>query len=257
MTSPSIQGIRTIVINKQGDTMDSFTIGCGPELICRRNGQFVPAHHFFKAHSSMGLDGCESTAEIRPGYSESPIDLTSKIYQILDYGHDKAPELELYSGHYVDDYAIGGHTHISSEPTGDIINALDTVLGSFSNCIDDKQQRAKRERTGYGRRGAYRRKSYGFEYRTPGSFLLSPSITLVHFTLAKLAVIGVVEDNINFIELKQRQQSCTFLKQLKHYIHTIPGDCREGLKELDNLLEKPIDWNQDILPNWGLGRVAA
>lgn len=47
----------------------SFTISCDPELICHRNGQFVPAHNFFKSNSSSGLDGCGSTAEISPGYS--------------------------------------------------------------------------------------------------------------------------------------------------------------------------------------------
>ena len=165
----------------------SFTLGADPELICHRNGQFVPAHNFFKSNSSFGLDGCESTAEIRPGFSESPVDLTSKIYQILDYGHDKAPDLEFISGHYVNDYSIGGHTHFSIDPLPEVIDGLDIVLGSLSNCIDDKMQRQKRERSGYGKKGAYRRKSYGFEYRTPGSFLLSPSVTLVHFTLAKLS----------------------------------------------------------------------
>lgn len=40
-------------------------------------------------------------------FSESPVDLTAKIYQILDYGHDKAPDLEFISGHYVNDYSIG------------------------------------------------------------------------------------------------------------------------------------------------------
>ena len=99
-------------------------------------------------------------------------------------------------------------------------------------------------------------KAGDFEYRTPGSFLLSPSVTLVHLTLAKLAVIGVLEDNLNFNELKNRQHSCTFLKNLKHYLHTIPDDCREGLKELDILLGKKLDWSQDILPNWGLRRAA-
>lgn len=69
----------------------SFNIGCDPELICRRNGQFVAAHNYFKSNSSFGLDGCESTAEIRPGFSESPVDLTSKIYQILDYGAKQVP----------------------------------------------------------------------------------------------------------------------------------------------------------------------
>ena len=229
-----------------------FTLGCDPELICRRNGQFISADRYFKQNSSFGLDGCESTAEVRPGYSESPIDLTSKIYQILNYGHSKADDLEFYSGHFVDDYAIGGHIHFSIEPDANIIKALDIVLGSLSNCIDDKEQKQKRERTGYGKLSAYRRKSYGFEYRTPGSFLLSPSTTLVTLTLAKLAVLGTTEDNLNFVELKNRQQSCTFLKNLKHYLHTIPEDCREGLKELDLLISKKWDWNQDILPAWGL-----
>ena len=116
-------------------------------------------------------------------------------------------------------------------------------------------QRQKRERSGYGKKGAYR-KSYGFEYRTPGSFLLSPSVTLVHFTLAKLTVVGVLEDKVDFNELKNRQHTCTFLKSLKHSLHTIPDDCREGLKELDTLLGKRLNWNQDILPNWGLRRAA-
>ena len=236
--------------------MSSFTIGCDPELILRKRGQFTPAHNYFKSSSSFGLDGCESTAEIRPGYSESPVDLTSKIYQILEYGHEKVPDLEFYSGAYVDDYAIGGHTHFSLDPEPKIIDALDIVLGSLSNCIDDKQQKLKRERTGYGKKSAYRRKNWGFEYRTPGSFLLSPSVTLVHLTLAKLAVIGVIEDNLNFNELKNRQRSCTFLKNLKHYLHTIPDDTKEGLKELDILLGKKLNWNQDILPNWGLRRAA-
>lgn len=234
----------------------SFTIGCDPELICHRNGQFVPAHNYFKQNSSFGLDGCESTAEIRPGYSESPIDLTAKIYQILNYGHNKEPELEFYSGHFVDSFAIGGHTHFSVESTSEIIDALDIVLGSLSNCIDDKIQRQKRERSGYGKKSSYRRKSYGFEYRTPGSFLLSASVTLVHLTLSKLAVIGVLEDHINFSKLKNGHHNCTFLKELKHNLHTIPDDCLEGLKELDTLLGKKLNWNQDILPGWGLRRAA-
>ncbi len=234
----------------------SFTIGCDPELICKLNGRFVSAENYFASNSSMGLDGCACTAEIRPGYSESPVDLTHKIYQILDYGHDKAPELEFYAGHYVE-YPIGGHIHISVEPGEEIISALDVVLGSLSNCIDNKEQRLKREHSGYGKKGAYRKKSYGFEYRTPGSFLLSPSVTLVTLTLAKLTVLGVIEDQLDFVQLKNRQHSLTFLKQLKQNLHTIPDDSKEGLKELDLLLSKKLNWNEDILPNWGLNRRAA
>ncbi|MDT3694983.1 MAG: hypothetical protein ROY99_01240 [Ignavibacterium sp.] len=80
----------------------SFTIGCDPELICHRNGQFIHAHNFFKSNSSFGSDSAENVAELRPGFSDSPVDLTSKIYQILEYCLDKAPNLEFYSGHFVE-----------------------------------------------------------------------------------------------------------------------------------------------------------
>jgi hypothetical protein len=234
----------------------SFTLGCDPELICRRNGSFVSASNYFKQNSSFGLDGSDDTAELRPGFSESPLDLTSKIYQILEYGHTKAPDLEFFSGHYVENLPIGGHIHLSTSPTDEVIKALDVVLGSLSNCVDDKGQRAKRQRTGYGVMSSYRKKAYGFEYRTPGSFVLCPSISLIYLTLAKLTVLGVLEDNLNFEELKNRQHSCNFLKNLKHYLHTIPDDCKEGLKQLDHIIGRTINWNQDILPNWGLRRAA-
>jgi hypothetical protein len=89
--------------------MCSFTLGADQELVVRQNGRFQNAHNFFKCNSSFGLDGCDSIAELRPGYSESPIDLCSKIYQIIEYGHQKQPELEFISGHFVDSHALGGH----------------------------------------------------------------------------------------------------------------------------------------------------
>ena len=89
------------------------------------------------------MDGCESIAEDRPGYSESPIDITAKIKIILEYGHDKAPDLEFMAGHYRDDFALGGHIHFSVQREPDIVEALDTILYSLSNLIDDKEQQRK------------------------------------------------------------------------------------------------------------------
>ncbi|MBX3009772.1 MAG: hypothetical protein KF816_17235 [Melioribacteraceae bacterium] len=238
--------------------MCTFTLGCDPELVCRLNGRFVNAHNYFKSNSSFGLDGCESVAELRPGFSESPIDLTAKIYQIIEYGHSKQPDLEFISGHFSDQYAIGGHIHFSIQPKPEIINALDTVLYSLSNCIDDRDQRTKREKCGYGKRKSFRNQPHGFEYRTPGSWLLSPSTTLVTLTMAKLAILGATELNLDFSEIKGRQHSQTFLKNFKNNFIEIPEDCLEGLKELDLLLAKQLNWNSNILPNWGfISREAA
>lgn len=235
----------------------NITLGCDPELVCRLNGNFQYASDYFCSRSSFGLDGNENIAELRPGYSESPIDLTAKIKTILNYGNEKFPELEFISGHYADDEPIGGHIHISVEPTDEVINSLDTVLHSLSECIDDKYQKTLRTNTGYGKRKAHSKKYYGFEYRTPGSWLLSPSIALVTLTLAKLTTIGVLEDNINFEALKKYKTHRAFLKHFENYLLTIPSDCKEGLSELNLLLNmENIVWDKNILPNWGLGVAA-
>ena len=64
-----------------------FKLGCDPELVCHLDGSFEPAHNHFKFNSSFGLDGNHDIAEIRPGISESPIDLTAKIKVILEHGN--------------------------------------------------------------------------------------------------------------------------------------------------------------------------
>lgn len=229
-----------------------LTLGCDPELVCKINGKFQPASDFFKMNSSMGLDGCNYVAEIRPGYSESPVDLTAKIRYILEYGHQKESDLEFYCGHYVEGYPIGGHIHCSTLPTQQIINALTTNLEALSNCIDDLEQKRKRSHTGYGKAGSCKFKPYGFEYRTPGSWLLSPSTALATLTLAKLSIIGLKEDDLDFAKLKFRKTSCNYLKNLRNHLKTIPEDCQEGLNQMESLIKNKWDWNKDILPAWGL-----
>ena len=233
---------------------EQLTIGCDPELVCRKNGRFTSASNYFKFNSSMGLDGNDEIAEIRPGFSTSPIDLTAKIRTVLEYGHEQNPELEFYAGHYVDSYAIGGHIHLGVRANDDIIDGLDIVLSSLSDIIDDEEQVTQRRESGYGKKKAYRDKFYGLEYRTPGSFLLSPTISLITFTLAKLTVVAVTEDGINFDELKKEDHPFLFLSKFRSYLKTIPEDCEAGLDALDELLakEEEINWDEDILPNWGI-----
>ena len=202
----------------------------------------------------MGLDGNDEIAELRPGFSTSPIDLTAKIRTVLEYGHEQNPDLEFYAGHYVDSYPIGGHIHLGVEANNDIIDGLDIVLSSLSNVIDDEEQVVQRRETGYGKKKSYRNKSYGLEYRTPGSFLLSPTIALITFTLAKLTVVAVTEDELVFDSLKGDDGSHTFLSKLRSHLETIPEDCEAGLDALEELLskEEQINWDEDILPSWGL-----
>jgi hypothetical protein len=127
---------------------------------------------------------------------------------------------------------------LSCQPKPKLIDSLDTVLYSLSNVIDDKEQRTARENTGYGKRMAYRTKDHGMEYRTPGSWCLSPSVTLVTLTLTKLTALAVIEDDINLKEMKSTMHSSCFLRKLRTFFKTIPDDCVEGLNELDILMKK-------------------
>ena len=62
----------------------------------------------------------------------------------------------------------------------------------------------------------------------------------------------MVEDDLNLKEIKGTMDSGSFLRKLKTFLKTIPTDCVEGLNELEILLRKKLDWNQNILPNWGI-----
>ena len=228
-----------------------LNIGCDPELICRLDDEFVPAYKYFKHNSSFGTDGLETTAELRPGYCSSPVDLCAKIRVILELGHDKYPELELFAGHYVDSRCLGGHIHFNAEPSSPLISSLDTVLEALSNETDDPDQKAERIKSGYGRPGAFRKQPHGFEYRTPGSWLISPTVSLVTLTLAKLTFIGH-HDNLNFGEIKTNLDDKTFLLSLGTTLKTIPDDCVPGMDLLDGLLSENVDWTVNILKNWGI-----
>ena len=113
----------------------SFTLGCDPELICRRNGQFVPANNFFKSNSSFGLDGCDQLQKFALDILNHLLTSHQKYIRYLNMVTTNIPDLEFYAGHYVDDHTIGGHTHFSISPEGKIIEALDVVLEVFPTAL--------------------------------------------------------------------------------------------------------------------------
>lgn len=245
-----------------------ITLGCDPELVCTIDGQFVAASEYFKGCDAMGLDGCNNIAEIRPGYSTSPIDLTAKIRTILQKAHEYYPEMDFYAGHYHFGYPIGGHIHfgIVKESKNDQQNIvflqnqayelshnLDTVFNTLELVTEDEAQMKNRVSCGYGKQSAYRMQPHGFEYRRPGSWLLSPSMTLIALSLAKIVLLNVIDHAMNFASLKIGRHNRIFLKKLGTLVKTVPDDCCEGLEQLKIMADNPvIDWNVPILENWGI-----
>jgi len=237
-----------------------LTVGCDPELtVIDEHRNFLNAYNYFKFQSSFGLDGNESIAELRPGYSESPVQLTAKIWKLLKIAHEKYPNIGFLAGHYQCGYPIGGHIHIGMSMkddsiANDLTHQLDFTVGTFSDLTDDLNQRERRRKTGYGIPGAWRSQSHGLEYRTPGSWLLSPSIALANLTLAKIAALNFKVKQFDFKSLLLTKSSPkSFIQGLLEESNiSVPEDCKFGLQQASLLVDKKIDWNQNILPNWGI-----
>lgn len=241
-------------------TKEQISIGCDPEFLVAINGQFQPAHNFFENRGGadeIGVDGCSSVGELRPGHSVDPLDVVTKIRLDLQKIYDEYPELQVYAGHQKFDHPIGGHIHIGAtfvKNNGRVIDNLDTLLWTLSDCIDDLEERDKRMRTGYGKRKALDSKTYGIEYRTPGSWLHSPAVALANLALAGIAAYNPHITFTYFASIMfNKKRFLTNLDKIPGIV--VPEQYVYPLEVVKALLGKrnKINWKQDIFTNWGIG----
>lgn len=175
-------------------------LGADPEFILRNkdNGNLIYPSHFIQKDGLFGYDERSERregrlyplAEIRPTPDTCPLRLTEKIRHSLQYGVTRIPykNVEWLAGsiHY-NRYQIGGHIHFSGvELSSALLRALDNYLAIPVSLIEDREAAVKRRKQ-YGGLGNIRNKPHGgFEYRTLGSWLVSPEITRATLCLALL-----------------------------------------------------------------------
>jgi len=201
-------------------------MGCDIEfLIINSKGKIIKAskYEFFDSTSSkrkIGCDGAKTPVEIRP--SPSSLRNLNKLYDNIHillenigsfcnvYGLRLIAGTGLKSTHR-NDYdewyftPIGGHIHFGSpsllndKNVKKLVFILDTYFTPITNLLIPRENIIKRtESTSYGKLGQHRKKVYGFEYRTPYSFLISPFYTRSLFNLA-----GLLANNYKKIKLDQ------------------------------------------------------
>lgn len=245
----------------------TFTLGADPEFAIRLQGRPVGANEYFTASASLGCDGSASTGEIRPGYHQEPLSLVCKIMKIFQYGYQEFPQLEWYCGHYVDNKALGGHIHIGDKRLKDpkdleernyLINTIDNLevlLENLSQVVDDQEQKRRRLNTSYGSPRAYRPQAHGIEYRTPGSWLLSPTVSLMFITLSKIAV-DAAQNNLNLKRIGDKLHAIDLMQDLHTHLKAqkveIPGDCELGIGACEKVAKDRIkfNWNLNFIGNW-------
>ncbi|MFO7310448.1 MAG: hypothetical protein C0P61_000120 [Bacillota bacterium] len=176
-------------------------LGADPEFILRSriSGRTVSASRFFSRFGTVGLDrACfmrngvliYPLAEVRPDPSPDPLQLVENLRRAI------ARAASIVRGYRINfeaggtalrRFTIGGHVHFSNiRLTTDLLQALDNYLALPVLFLENpKSSRLRRPR--YGFLGDWRSQPHGgFEYRTPGSWLISPQYAQAVLCLAKV-----------------------------------------------------------------------
>lgn len=228
------------------DEIQALTLGADPELILSKAGKFVPASECLYSEEQFGCDGNSSVAELRPEPAKTPLGVVEYIGALINDASQKIPDISMHAGAMAFGYPIGGHIHFGTYATPARIKNLDTVTEAFESLVYNRADIERRRASDYGIPGAYRNQTHGFEYRTPASWLISPTIALSMLTLAKLAIIN---DTIDLQEIKGSLPNKEWLLSLQNNADLlIPEDCLEGLQYLEEAIT--TKYNDDIIKNW-------
>ena len=174
------------LINSSKVITDAVKVGLDPEfLLFDKQGGFVPANVVLGGDSineDVGVDECNNTGELRPQEGtpakvvKNTATLLSKLGRVI-----KQRELLVYAGASVcvdegdgdSDIDLGGHIHFNIPYCGDFVTALDAFIGRPMLRMRDSDRRTGDE---YGELSEWESKAYGFEYRTPPSFIGKPDL---------------------------------------------------------------------------------
>lgn len=175
-----------------GGRISDITIGADPEFeLYSLSGEYVlPASGYFEFNGSIGTDGNPSTLELRPKPASNEVKFVKHVNSLMQRLITKF-KLSIKG----DMLPLGGHIHVGGiSYDGSIIALLDDFIGSkVINLSGNK-------RGDYKRLGEYRRKDYGFEYRTPPSAIYyNPQLLRIVFKLL-LAILhkGRSEEGITY-----------------------------------------------------------
>lgn len=267
--------INKIIVLKNQDYQsvnltDEVKIGADPEfmLFNAKSGRMIAASDFFPREGIVGCDNIRvpnrqqrPVAEIRPNPATSPRELTDNIKIALTSANKLAPyhNVRWVAGSQpLSGYSIGGHIHFSNIPINyALLRALDNYLGIIVFLIENPLSAALRRKK-YGHLADIRLKDYGgFEYRTLGSWLVTPEITCAVLCLAKIVAEHYLE--LSSVYLNSTEALQAFYEGNQEYFRPLfqkiwreisrtstYNEYKEELKVIINMIENNITWDERL-----------
>lgn len=184
---------------------DEITVGADPELVCydHDNERVIDiANTVEEPMGEFGADGHGFTAELRPKAAVYPLDLTENTRIALLKGYSLLSHCSWEAGPYIREKPLGGHVHFGIPASDTIKETLDNMAAIMLGVLEPSETAAIRRNTIFTGRGGYvnnqgkpygllgdiKNKPWGFEYRTPSSFIVTPGVTTAMYTLLKALV---------------------------------------------------------------------
>ncbi len=197
-------------MEKKSKSLVNFHIGADPEfVICNSYNSQIDADGYGGCSEDLGCDGDGSTFEARPKPAKNPITVVNNIHGIFSKAIFCNPELASYTwkaGSSHNGRGIGGHihfglpSHILERTTNYNYNCYSSILSDYVGALtllveDEIESNARRGSHGYGGQQDYRAQDYGFEYRTPSSWLVSPYVSAATLCLAKVVMSEILNND--------------------------------------------------------------
>lgn len=264
--------------NRNNRYTERFLMGTDLEFMLRSaQGRMVLASKYLPRKGRVGCDDRSIAqdgerfplAEVRPDPAATPEELIANIRETLSEAQQliRARNIQWLAGSMpFKNFPLGGHIHFSDLPySSRLVKVFDTYLGLPLMMIEANTTASKR-RPKYGFLGDVRFKSHGgFEYRTPGSWLVSPEVALAVSALAYVVAVHHrdLTESLFTSPQKQRQFYLADKRELNEDFQRIWREIESTstyrryqgvLRIFPEMVSQGISWNEavDIRRTWGL-----
>lgn len=197
-----------------------FTLGADPEFLCVLPNQDECDCNFeAESNGEFGIDGSGACFEVRPAPSTNPLQVVHNIHQVFLGQILRGPHLLTYDWHAGscrNSQPLGGHIHFGFKGMDESTafsrgHVLDDYVGAISILIEDHAEGKARRKDGgwstYGGKNDVRMNDWGFEYRTPSSWVTSPYVAASILCLAKTVMHEISEHKFKYLS---RTKSISF-----------------------------------------------
>ncbi len=181
-----------------------FLIGTDPEIVLvKPDNTLLKVRGVIPEQGQFGVDGHGYIAELRPEPAMFPKDLTENLRTAMASRYHTLKNYRWQASPWLYDKPLGGHIHFGVDMEDTAVEALEKLMPIILALIEPnaaaKQRRsfAFYHQTPYGLLGDVRAKNWGWEWRVPSSFIISPGVTTAVLALCKAIVYEQITDSKN------------------------------------------------------------